>query len=74
MPPALQPLMAHRCHALGWDKTQQGVRDRADAARQRNSWGFDRVGEPGLVDANAHIRVQVAALPDALGGYPSSKL
>lgn len=28
MPEGLKPLMAHRCHALGWDVTQQGVRDR----------------------------------------------
>ena len=28
MPEGLKPLMAHRCHALGWDETQQSVRDR----------------------------------------------
>lgn len=33
MPPALQPLMRHRCHALGWDETQRSVRDRAEAAK-----------------------------------------
>ena len=66
MPEALKPLMAHRCHELGWDVTQQGVRDRAQAAAERNSYGFDRVGEPGLEHANAHIRVRVAQLPARL--------
>jgi hypothetical protein len=28
MPEGLKPLMAHRCQALGWDMTQQSVRDR----------------------------------------------
>lgn len=127
MPEGLKPLMAHRCHALGWDVTQQGVRDRgacwqaqfysflspghclnsapqtayskccccnapsnkhisltirvftvcldtgcchmsiwvviiAEAARQRNAYGFDRVGEPELERANGHILVRVAKL------------
>ena len=62
MPEGLKPLMAHRCHALGWDVTQEGVRTRAEAAAQRNSWGFDRVGEPGLHTANEHIVVKVAKL------------
>ena len=22
---------------------------------QRNQWGFDRIGEPGLADANKHL-------------------
>ena len=26
MPEGLKPLMAHRCHELGWDVTQQSVR------------------------------------------------
>ena len=62
MPPALQPLMRHRCHALGPDTTQDGIRARAEAARQRNTWGFDRVGEPGLETTNKHIHVRVAKL------------
>ena len=65
MPPALQPLMRHHCHALGLDQVQQGVRARAKAAGQRNTWGFDRVGEAGLEHANAHIRVQVAQLEES---------
>ena len=36
MPEGLKPLMAHRCHALGWDVTQQGVRDRG-ACLQNNA-------------------------------------
>ena len=62
MPPGLQPLMRHHCHALGPDVIQDGVRARAQAAGQRNGWGFDRVGELGLQHANAHIRVKVAQL------------
>ena len=65
MPQALQPLMRHHCHALGLDQVQDGVRARAKAARQRNTWGFDRVGEAGLEHANAHIRVQVAQLEES---------
>ena len=52
----------HRCHALGPDQIQEGVRARAEAAGQRNAWGFNRVGEPGLEHANAHVRVRVAQL------------
>ncbi len=30
---------------------------------QRNQWGFDRIGEAGLVDANKHLApVRVAKL------------
>ena len=52
MPSALQPLMRHHCHALGLDQVQEGVRARAKAAGQRNTWGFDRVGEAGLEHAD----------------------
>lgn len=47
---------------MGWDITQEGVRRRAEAAAQRNSWGFERIGEPELHLANEHIRVKVAKL------------
>lgn len=47
------------------------MRARAQAAGQRNGWGFDRVGEPGLEHANAHIRVEVAQLE---GGAAVAKL
>ena len=43
-------------------------RDRADAARERNSWGFDRVGEPKLELANQHVKVKVAELPSQVRG------
>ena len=34
--------------------------NRAAAASERNAFGFARVGEPGLENANAHIQVAVA--------------
>jgi hypothetical protein len=36
--------------------------DTAEAAAQRNTYGFQRVGEPGLEKANEHIHVRVAKL------------
>ena len=33
-------------------------RDRADAARERNSWGFDRIGEKNLELTNQHVKVR----------------
>ena len=68
IPLDLQPLLEHRCidsYAApnGSDLVQQPVLDRAAAANERNSWGFARIGEPGLVEANSHIPpVRVARL------------
>jgi hypothetical protein len=62
MPEALQPLMRHHCHALGPDLIQDSVRARAQAAGQRNGWGFDRVGEPGLEHANCTTSVTFPSL------------
>ena len=44
----------------GPDRLQQPVLNRAAAASERNAFGFARVGEPGLENANAHIQVAVA--------------
>ena len=43
-------------------------RDRADAARERNSWGFDRIGEKNLELTNQHVKVRVAELPPQVRG------
>ena len=65
---ALQPLVRHRCidsytAANGSELIQEPVLRRAEAAKQRNEWGFGRVGEEGLATlANQHIRVAVAKL------------
>jgi hypothetical protein len=44
MPQGLKPLMAHRCHALGWDETQQGVRDRGACLAVPTPMRFARAG------------------------------
>ena len=68
MPADLQPLLAHRCidsytAPNGSESIQRPVLDRAKAADERNSWGFARIGEPGLVDANTELLpVRVAKL------------
>lgn len=50
VPPTCQPTRA--CAITG-----------AEAAMQRNEWGFDRIGEPGLPRANEHLEpVRVAKL------------
>ena len=48
------------------DEIQQPVLDRAQAANERNAWGFARVGEEGLAEANAHVEVAVAQVTTAI--------
>ena len=55
LPAALQPLMRHLCPELV-DEVAQPVLDRAAAAWEVNKAGFERIGEPALERANAHIR------------------
>lgn len=68
LPPDLQPLLQHRCidsytAPNGSDLIQQPVLDRAAAANERNGWGFARIGEPGLTEANSQLSpVRVAKL------------
>ena len=38
----------------------------AQAANERNAWGFARVGEEGLAEANAHVEVAVAQVTTAI--------
>ena len=54
LPVAVQPLMQHLCSEVD-DAVAQQVLDRAAAAWEVNKRGFDRIGEPGLERANAHI-------------------
>ena len=60
LPRELQPLMRHLC-SEEYDEIQQPVLDRAEAARLRNKWGFERLRkEPeNLQRANDHVRVPV---------------
>ena len=68
MPAELQPLLEHRCIEYytapnGSNLIQRQILDRAEAANERNSWGFARIGEPDLAGANTHLSpVQVAKL------------
>ena len=66
LPEALQPLLTHLCIERGPDRIQQPVLDRAQAANERNAWGFARVGEEGLAEANAHVEVAVAQVTTAI--------
>ena len=48
-------------HQTGEERNRAVVHhNRAAAASERNAFGFARVGEPGLENANAHIKVAVA--------------
>ena len=38
----------------------------AKAANERNAWGFARVGEGGLAEANARVEVAVAQVTTAI--------
>jgi hypothetical protein len=60
LPPDLQPLMRHLCPDER-DTLQQPVLDRAGAAGQRTTVGFQQLeGDPAaLAQANAHIRVAI---------------
>jgi ectoine hydroxylase-related dioxygenase (phytanoyl-CoA dioxygenase family) len=60
LPPDLQPLMRHLCPDER-DTLQQPVLDRADAAGQRTTAGFEQLeSDPDvLAQANAHIRVAI---------------
>eukprot|EP01052_Picozoa_sp_SAG31_P035849 SAG31_NODE_4383_length_3284_cov_1.151962_1_plen_423_part_00 len=61
LPMGLQPLLRHQCTELQ-DLAVPAKQLRGEAADAQNAWGFSRAGEPGLKDANAHIKVRVAKL------------
>eukprot|EP01051_Picozoa_sp_SAG22_P002282 SAG22_NODE_100_length_20558_cov_10.189305_17_plen_412_part_00 len=61
LPEPVRPLMQHLCVEIE-DTLQAALLARGQAAGAQNKWGFDRVGEPGLEHANAHIKVAIAKL------------
>ena len=61
LPCPVQPLVQHLCFEIE-DTLHEGHLARGRAAGEQNRRGFDRVGEPGLEHANAHVRVPIAKL------------
>jgi hypothetical protein len=59
---ALRPLLRHLCMGASPDTLQPAVLARAQAASERNAWGFAQVGGDNHQQSNAHVVVRVAKL------------